>query len=78
MDDVDHVLIELHDGMASGHFSGEMTIQKVLRVGYYCPTLLKNAHSYARRCQIFQVNAGKKRRPTFPLPLVMVQDPLEQ
>ena len=66
-DDSEHILIELHDGLTSGHFSGEATTHKVLRAGYYWPTLFKDAHAHARKCQICQVNAGRERRPAFPL-----------
>ena len=59
-DDVEHILTELHDRSAGGHFSGETTAHKVLRAGYYWPTLFKDAHTHVRRCQICQVNAGKK------------------
>ena len=56
-DNVEHILTELHDGPTSGHFSGETTAHKVLRASYYWPTLFKDAHIHARRCQICQVNA---------------------
>ena len=65
--DAKHIFIELHDGLASVHFSGETTAHKVLREGYYWPTLFKYAHAHARKCQICKVNAGRERRPTFPL-----------
>ena len=55
----------------------EMTAHKVLRVGYYWPTLFKDAHAYAWKCQIFQVNVGRERKPTFQLHPVMVQNPFE-
>ena len=32
-DDAEHILTELHDGPAGGHFSKETTAHKVLRVG---------------------------------------------
>jgi hypothetical protein len=38
-DDAEHILTELHDGPAGGHFSGETTAHKVLRAGYNWPTL---------------------------------------
>ena len=66
-DDVDRVLTKLHNGLPGRHFGEEMNAHKVLRAGYYWPTLFKDAHAYARRCQIFQVNAGRERRPAFPL-----------
>lgn len=55
-----------------------MTAQKVLRVGYYWPTLFKDAHAYVRKCQVFQVNVGKERRPAFPLHPVIVENHFEQ
>lgn len=77
-EDVEHILIELHDGPASGHFSRETTAHKVLRRGYYWPTLFKDVHAHARKCQICLVNASRERRPTFPLHLVTIENPFEQ
>jgi hypothetical protein len=34
-EDLEKVLKELHDGPVSGHFAGNTTAQKILRVGYY-------------------------------------------
>jgi hypothetical protein len=76
--DFEHILTELHDDPTGGHFSGETTAHKVLREVYYCPTLLKDAHAHACKCKIFQVNAGRERRPTFPLHPVTIQSPFEQ
>ena len=45
-DDAKHILIELHDGSTDSHFSRETTTHKVLRVGYYCPTLFEDAHAH--------------------------------
>ena len=77
-DDVDQVLIELHNGKAGRHFGGETTTHKILRAGYYLPTLFKYAHAYSRRCQISQVNVGRERRHAFPLQPVTVQNTFEQ
>ena len=77
-DNAEHILIELHDGLANGHFSRETTAHKVLRVGYYWPTIFKDAHVHARKCQICQVNAGRERRPAFPLQPVTIENPFEQ
>ena len=56
-DDAEHILTELQDGPVGGHFSGETTAHKVMRVGYYWPTLFRDAHAHAQKCQIYQVNA---------------------
>jgi hypothetical protein len=45
--DVDKVLKELHDGLVGGNFARETTTQKILREGYYFPTVFKYAHSYS-------------------------------
>ena len=53
-EDVEHILTKLHDGPIGGHISRETTAHKVLREGYYCPTLFKDAHAHAHahNCQI--------------------------
>ena len=40
--------------------------------------MFRDAHAYARKCQICQVNAGRERRPTFPLHPIAVQNPFKQ
>ena len=77
-DDAKHILIELHDGVAGGHLSGDTTTHKVLRVGYYWPNMFKDAHAHARKCEICQVNAGKERRPAFLLQPITIENPFEQ
>ena len=77
-DDAEHILIELHDGPTGGHFSRETTTHKVLGVGYYWPTLFKDAHAPARKCEIFQVNVGRERRLAFPLQPVTIENPFEK
>ena len=46
-DDVDQVLTELHDGPEGGHFGRDITAHKLLREGYYWPSLFRDAHAYA-------------------------------
>ena len=55
-----------------------MNEEKVLREGYYWPTLFKDSHAYARTYQVFQVNVGKERRHAFPLQLVTNENIFEQ
>lgn len=51
---------------------------KVLRAGYYWPTLFRDAHARARKCKICQANACRERRPAFPLQPVTIENPFEQ
>jgi hypothetical protein len=60
--DTERVLSTLHDGPTSGHFGGDTTTHKILRDGYYWPTLFKYSHAYARKCQEFQNSLERKER----------------
>jgi hypothetical protein len=76
-EDADKVLKELHDGPTGGHFTGNTITHKILRVGYYWPTLFKDAHTYARNCKTCQISAGKEKRAVVPLQSVTVSRPFE-
>ena len=77
-DNINHILTELHEGPEGGRFDRETTTHKVLREGYYCPNLFRDAHAHAWKCRIFQVNAGREMRPAFPLQPITIQNPFEQ
>ena len=59
--EAEKVLQELHDGPAGGHYVGEATTHKILRAGYYWPTLFKDSYNYVRKCQVCQTAAGKQK-----------------
>ena len=59
------VLQELHNGPTGGHFGGDTTAHKIIHVGYYWPTLFKDAHDYVRKCDTFQTASGRQRKPVF-------------
>jgi hypothetical protein len=61
------VLAELHVGEAGGHFGGDNTTHKFLRVGYYWPTLFKDAHTLSCKCVICQKAAERVKNVAFPL-----------
>jgi hypothetical protein len=77
-DEAGKVLSELHAGEAGGHFGGDTTTHKVLRVGYYWPTLFKDAHALCRKCIICQKVVGRVKKTTFPLQPVSVDSPFQQ
>ena len=43
-------LQELHKGNVGGHFSQDITVRKVLDVGYWWPTLYKDTYKYCQTC----------------------------
>jgi hypothetical protein len=77
-DDAENALRELHDGPTGGNFMGETTTHKILRAGYYCPTLLKDAHAYVRKCKSCQVSTDREKRASIPLHPVTISIPFEQ
>jgi hypothetical protein len=72
------VLVELHSSDVGGHFGGDMTAHKVLRAGYYYPTLFKYSHTLAHKCIICQKAAGRVKKVAFPLQSVTVDTPFQQ
>jgi hypothetical protein len=52
-EDAEKVLRELHDGTTGGHFAGDTITHNILRANYYCSTLFRDAHTYARNFKYF-------------------------
>lgn len=48
------VMKEMHNGVAGGHFSEEITTRKILDAGYWWPTLHKDVYEYCRSCDCCQ------------------------
>ncbi|GJV82480.1 reverse transcriptase domain-containing protein [Tanacetum coccineum] len=51
-----YVLREIHEGSCSMHASTRSVMDKALRIGYYWPTMHKDARSLIRACQDCQVH----------------------
>jgi hypothetical protein len=77
-EDANKVLKELHDGPACGNFTGNTTAHKILRVGYYWPTLFRDAHTYARNYKTCQISTGREKRAVVPIQSVVVSRPFDQ
>jgi hypothetical protein len=77
-EEAEKVLNELHDDLVGGHFAGHTIAHKILRVGYYWPTLFKDVHTYVRKCKTCQMSIGKEKRAAVPLHPVTVSRPFEQ
>jgi len=59
-----YVLTELHRGICGMHSRARYMATRVLRAGYYWPTLRQDAHSFSQRCLECQ-----KCRPLHTLPM---------
>ena len=65
--DVDYLLREVHEGVCGNHIRARALAGKVLRQGYYWPTMLKDATDLVRKCKIFQEHAKISHLPSEPL-----------
>ena len=48
------ILEEAHAGVVGGHCVGKPTVQKVLTVGLWWPTVHKDAKEFCRKCDVCQ------------------------
>ena len=69
---------EFHDGLDGGHFFARTTTMKIMRVGYYWPTLFSDAHKYVRRCEKCAFFSGKQRLATLPLHPIQIDQTFAQ
>ena len=64
------VLNDFHRGACGGHLSGISTTQKILRVGYFWPSIFKYCVDVVKRfhpCQVFACNMNSKLSPLHPI-----------
>ncbi|KAJ0682488.1 putative nucleotidyltransferase, Ribonuclease H [Helianthus annuus] len=61
------VLQDIHEGDCGNHTGGRSLFSKVLRTGYYWPTMRKDAAEYARRCDACQRHSNILHQPAEPL-----------
>ncbi|XP_009385521.2 uncharacterized protein LOC103972866 [Musa acuminata AAA Group] len=61
------VLAEVHEGICGEHIAGRTLAYKILRQGYYWPTMSRDARSYIQLCGPCQWHARIPQQPTVPL-----------
>jgi hypothetical protein len=77
-EEVDKLITELHAGHCGGHFAARTMTHKILRAGYYWPTIFSDTHRYVRACQPCQFFTDKQRLPALPLKPIIVEAPFQQ
>ena len=77
-EDTEYVLREVHEGICGNHIGARTLAGKVLRQGYYWPTMLKDATNLVKRCRICQEHAKISRLPAEPLTSVTSPWPFQQ
>ncbi|KAK3018233.1 hypothetical protein RJ639_002767 [Escallonia herrerae] len=62
-----YALQEVHEGICGQHLGGRTLAQKILRQGYYWPTMQKDTVEFTRRCEKCQKFAPLSHTPVAPL-----------
>ena len=76
--DADYVLKEVHEGVCGNHIKARALAGKILRQGYYWPTMLRDATDLVRKCKIFQEHAKISHLPFESLTSVTSSWPFQQ
>jgi ribonuclease HI len=72
------VMNDFHSGLCGGHYFWKTTAHKILRAGYYWPTLFHDVCREIRACLKCQKFSGKQQLKSLPLKPVVVSAPFQQ
>ena len=61
--EADYVMREVHEGICGNHSGSRSLVHKLVRAGYYWPTMQKDAISYVKVCDNYQRFANLIRQP---------------
>ena len=54
---------EVHKGICGNHFKSQSLVHKLVRAGYYWPTMQKDAHAYVKTYDKFKRYGNLIRQP---------------
>ena len=74
----DDIMKEFHQGVFGGHHSCKVTSNKILRVGFYCPSMFSNFYKEITTCHQCQIFEGKRKLVPLPLNPISVEAPFQQ
>ena len=66
------IMEKCHASPYGGHFVGHRTTQKILQLGFYWPTLLKDCFEWVKHCDNCQRMDNISRRNEMPLQGILV------
>ncbi|GKV42478.1 hypothetical protein SLEP1_g49874 [Rubroshorea leprosula] len=61
--EAEYAVREVHEGVCGTHIGGKTLARKLLRHGYYWPTMVEDAQNYAKKCPTCQFNADDIHMP---------------
>ena len=77
-DEDDKVMQEFHAGDCGGHPYWKTIADKILRIGFYWPTLFADVKKYETSCHKCQIFEGKKKLLPLPLKPISTEIPFQQ
>jgi hypothetical protein len=77
-DEQEDVQRECHSGVASGHYVGEVTARKVWQSGLWWPTVLRDAHLFAKECDLCQRTGQPQESSWMPHQPVLPLEPFQK
>jgi len=78
MNDTDNVMKEFHAGDCGGHLYWKSTVDKILRDGYYWPTLFSDVKKFVISCHKCQIFEGKRKLLPLPHKPISTEKPFQQ
>lgn len=72
------VVEDFHKGDCWGHLFWKTTANKILRVGYYWPSLFSDVYKAVKSCHECQIFQGKQKLQPLPLKPIEVSAPFQQ
>ncbi|KAL2230962.1 UNVERIFIED_CONTAM: Retrovirus-related Pol polyprotein from transposon [Sesamum indicum] len=73
-----YVMREIHEGSCGNHFGGRSLAQKVIRQGFFWPTLVKDTKELVKKCEACQKFAAQIHAPTTQMEPVKIACPFDQ
>ena len=77
-DEADYMMREVHEGICGNHSGARSIARKLIRVGYYWPTMLKDAQAYVKTCDKCQRFSNLIRQPSEELTSMTAPWPFAQ
>lgn len=59
-DEARYILSEVHGGICGDHLKARALIEKMIRIGYFWPTMRKEAHKLVQTCDRCQESTKRK------------------
>ncbi|KAL2230583.1 UNVERIFIED_CONTAM: Gag-Pol polyprotein [Sesamum indicum] len=73
-----YVMREIHEGSCGNHSGARSLAEKVMRQGYFWPTLVEDSKNLVRKCESCQKYASLIHQPATPMEPIKIACPFDQ